>query len=170
MENEFTEFLNQNWNEKYKVSVTSSSLHSNVNGVPGDTLNHAILQQYHQQSLRVANSSSSNYESIRLAFIQHRQQSTNNNEMQSSLSVQRNSATGATCPKLINIHSMKGKIDTTLPYDCQSKYRSRGLFICNYFTQKWLFPYDNDIRFQLTVLYPHLQQLHHHQYCPQRRQ
>lgn len=173
MENEFTDFLNQNWNDKFKGGVTSSSLHLNASGggVGGigapnaSALNHAILQQYHQQTLRATNSSSSspsssaaaaaaaaaNYENIRLAFMQHRQHSTTNAGHQQasqhgtvavnsasaatasavaaaasatanpSHPIQRNPSTTATCPKLIDIHSIKGN-NASLPYDCQSKY------------------------------------------------
>lgn len=135
MENEFTDFLNQNWNEKYKAGVTSSSLHLNANGAPNtSTLNQAVLQQYHQQSIRGTNSSSANYENIRLAFMQHRHQSTiaaqvNQNATaspatttaNSTLPIQRNPSTTAACPKLIDIHSIKGN-NASLPFDCQSKF------------------------------------------------
>lgn len=145
MENEFTDFLNQNWNEKYKAGVTSSSLHLTANGAPNtSTLNQAVLQQYHQQSLRGTNSSSSssssssaNYENIRLAFMQHnRHQSTSAAQIaqhattsaaaaaaatvNSTLPIQRNPSTTAACPKLIDIHSIKGN-NVPLPFDCQSK-------------------------------------------------
>lgn len=160
MENEFTDFLNQNWNDKFKGGVTSSSLHTNVSGGGGSVgggasnassaLNHAILQQYHQQTLRAANSSSTssssaaaNYENIRLAFMQQHRHSTIANAGQQQASqhgivgtnsvpvnagptnpshaIQRNPSTTATCPKLIDIHSIKGN-NASLPYDCQSKY------------------------------------------------
>lgn len=167
MENEFTDFLNQNWNDKFKGGVTSSSLHVNAGGVVSangasggagapnaSALNHAILQQYHQQTLRAANSSSSspssaataaaaasatNYENIRLAFMQHRHSAANAGHQQasqhgsvavnsanasaanSSHPIQRNPSTTAICPKLIDIHSIKGN-NASLPYDCQSKY------------------------------------------------
>lgn len=180
MENEFTNFLNQNWNDKFKGGVTSSSLHFNASsgggvgvGAPNaSALNHAIIQQYHQQTLRAANSSSSssaaaaaaaaaaNYENIRLAFMQHRHSTTNAGHQQASQhgtvavnsataanvstataaatasapattntshTIQRNPSTTATCPKLIDIHSIKGN-NASLPYDCQSKYFLIRLF------------------------------------------
>lgn len=142
MENEFTEFINQNWSDKYKVSVTSSSpSHLNVSSaLNSSTPNQTISQQYHQQTLRAINSSSSNYENIRLAFIQHRHQSTNGGHIQNattnvSQTIQRNALSVAPCPKLINIHSMKSQTDTTVPYDCQSKYSIVVFVIYTYVTQ-----------------------------------
>lgn len=127
MENEFADFLNQNWNEKFKAGLTSSSLHLSSNGVPNSpALNHAILQQYHQQSHRGINSSTSNYENIRLAFMQsyrHQSQAAAQNQHaagNSSVPIQRNPSTTATCPKLIDIHSIKG--NNSLSFDCQSKF------------------------------------------------
>lgn len=183
MENEFTDFLNQNWNDKFKSGVTSSSLHLNASGSGGgggggasnaSALNHAILQQYHQQTLRAANSTTSstaaaaaamaaNYENFRLVFMQNRHSTTNAGQQQQqqasqhgttvaaatvvansattavtaataaaatvtvanpSHPIQRNPSTTATCPKLIDIHSIKGNNTSlpSLPYDCQSKY------------------------------------------------
>lgn len=184
MENEFTDFLNQNWNDKFKSGVTSSSLHLNASGSGGgggggggvgapnaSALNHAILQQYHQQTLRAANSSSSstsssaaaavaNYENIRLAFMQHRHSTTNAGHQQASQHgtvavnsataatasatasattnpshpIQRNPSTTATCPKLIDIHSIKGN-NPSLPYDCQSKYSYSTFRLLSYGTR-----------------------------------
>lgn len=135
MENEFTDFLNQNWNDKYKAGVTSSSIHSNANGAPNtSTINQAVLQQYHQQSLRGTNLSSANYENIRLAFMQHRHQTTSTAQVaqqhttttNSTVPVQRNPSTTAACPKLIDIHSIKGN-NAALPFDCQSKLHFSSL-------------------------------------------
>lgn len=142
MENEFTEFINQNWSDKYKVSVTSSSpSHLNVGGALNSSAsNQTVLQQYHQQTLRAINPSPSNYENIRLAFIQHRHQSTNAGQIQNAATnvpqtIQRNSLSVASCPKLINIHSMKSQTDTTVPYDCQSKYPIVVFVIFTFVTQ-----------------------------------
>lgn len=127
MENEFTDFLNQNWNEKFKAGVSSSTLHLSSNGVPNNpALNHAVLQQYHQQSHRGTNASANNYENIRLAFMQshrHPSQAAAQNPHAAanpSIPIQRNPSTTAACPKLIDIHSIKG--NNALPFDCQSKF------------------------------------------------
>lgn len=112
MENDLTEFLNQNCYEKYKVG----------------------LQQYQQEqcqlsqqqlpqsmptssSIRGQNLLSSDYESIRLAFMQQRQQQTTPNQQHSSNAVlssthqqqqqQRNPSTTSACPKLIDIKGIK---------------------------------------------------------------
>lgn len=140
MENEFTDFLNQNWNEKFKAGVTSSPLHLNSNGTAtnNSSLNHVALQQYHQQSLRgttsssTSSSSSTNYENIRLAFMQHRHQTQvaaaavaavaqaqHASITNASIPIQRNPSTTAACPKLIDIHCIKGN-NAALPFDCQS--------------------------------------------------
>lgn len=139
MENEFADFLNQNWNDKYKAGVTSSSLHINSNGPPNNSpLNHVALQQYHQQSFRGGgNSSSASYENIRLAFMQHRQQSalagqTQHTPTSPSHPIQRNPSTTAACPKLIDIHSIKNN-NASVAFDCQSKCCFLfGLFLVGY--------------------------------------
>lgn len=129
MENEFTEFLNQNWNDKYKASVTSSSLHVTTGALNNPALNPTISQQYHQQ-LRAVSSPTSNYDNIRLAFLQHRNEQMQNAVAHSSISTPRSSLSGAICPKLINIHTMKSTIDTNVPYDCQSKLYTFCIYKC----------------------------------------
>lgn len=192
MENEFTDFLNQNWNDKFKAGVTSSSLHLNSsgNGVPNSTsspstssttittaaaLSHVALQQYHHQTIRgssvgsetsvaatIATPSSSNYENIRLAFMQHRQQTQSiaavaaaaaaaaaqaqHATTNSSLPIQRNPSTTAACPKLIDIHCIKGN-NAALPFDCQSK-----VFLILFASSRFFFSHESTTVFDRVIL------------------
>lgn len=138
MDNEFTEFLNQNWNDKFKAGVTSSSIHlpnnnnnnNNSNASNNNALNHHItLEQYQQHHSQ--HRGQQNFENLRLSFMQHRHQTVTAQQNATTTSAttnsvialpnqQRNPSTTATCPKLIDISSIKG--NASLPFDCQSKF------------------------------------------------
>lgn len=139
MDNEITEFLNQNWNDKFKSTVTSSSIHrvnnnnNNSDAANNNTLNHSVTpEQYQQQQQarsQLSRGSSSSFQNIRLAFMHQRQApsvqqnqiATNSSSPLSSNSSGqslRNLSTTAACPKLIDISRIEG--NAPMPFDCQS--------------------------------------------------
>lgn len=139
MDNEITEFLNQNWNDKFESTVTSSSIHrvnnnnNNSDTVNNNALNHSVTpeeyQQQQQARSQLSRGSSSSFQNIRLAFMHQRQApsvqqnriATNSSSPLSSNSSSqqiRNLSTTAACPKLINISNIKG--NAPMPFDCQS--------------------------------------------------
>lgn len=143
MDNEITEFLNQNWNDKLKSSVTSSSIHkvnnNNLNNNNNDVSNNNALnhpdtpEQYQQQQQQtrsqLSRGSTLSFQNIRLAFmhqrqaagVQQNQNATNSpSPLSSNSSSQqlRNLSTTTACPKLIDISIIKG--NAPMPLDCQS--------------------------------------------------
>lgn len=141
MDNEITEFLTQNWNDKLKSTVTSSSLNrvnnnnsNNNNGsdASNDNALNYTPEQYQQQQqarLQLSRGSTLSFQNIRLAFMHQRQaagaqqnqNATNSPILLSSNSSSqqlRNLSTTAACPKLIDISNIKG--NASMPFDCQS--------------------------------------------------